>query len=214
MAGRHVIETALDLARMPMLARVGALPPIPPDIIEIMRIAAANPQACQSAAATTGEPSEVLVEAARFYLQHVLFRPDADCYRVLGIARTDSRAVARDHMRWLLHWLHPDRNSSWDVIYAERVLKAWQEVSGRTPAAERAPARGGDGRRKQRRGELAGIRLPWIARPGGRAAKLNGTYRVFTYWVIPAMLVMVAIVLWVIVYAFGPEQSAAVTTLR
>ena len=33
-------------------------------------------------------------------------------------------------MRWLLKWLHPDHNhNSWDAVYAERVLKAWREVS-------------------------------------------------------------------------------------
>src|SRR6516162_10831424 len=130
MAQSHVIELAVDLARMPALARTSAVPPLPPNIIELMRIAAASPEACQIAAAKTGEPIAVLIEAARFYLQQVLFRADADCYRVLGIAPTASRATARDHMRWLMEWLHPDRNNnSWDGVYAERVLKAWREVS-------------------------------------------------------------------------------------
>src|SRR6516165_11807351 len=131
MAQSHVIELALDLARMPTLARSSVVLPLPPNIIELMRIAAASPEACQVAAAKTGNPTSVLIEAARFYLQQVLFRADADCYRVLGIAPTASRATARNHMRWLLEWLHPDRNkNSWDAVYAERVLKAWREVSG------------------------------------------------------------------------------------
>src|SRR6516165_9674842 len=132
MAQSHVIELAVDLARMPALARTSAVPPLPPNIIELMRIAAASPEACQIAAAKTGEPIAVLIEAARFYLQQVLFRADADCYRILGIEPTASRATARDHMRWLMEWLHPDRNNnSWDGVYAERVLKAWREVSAR-----------------------------------------------------------------------------------
>ena len=79
-----------------------------------------------------------MIEASRFYLQQVLFRPDADCYRILGIEPTASRATARSHMRWLLQWLHPDRNhNSWDAVYAERVLKAWREVSASDgPAAK------------------------------------------------------------------------------
>src|SRR5947207_3589990 len=130
MAQPHLIELALDLARMPALARSSVVPPLPPNIIELMRIAAASPQACQAAAAQTGEPKPVVIEAARFYLQQVLFRPDADGYRVLGIEPSASRATARDHMRWLMEWLHPDRNNnSWDAVYAERVLKAWREVS-------------------------------------------------------------------------------------
>src|SRR6516162_3810517 len=136
MAQPHVIELALDLARMPALARSSVAPPLPPNIIELMRIAAASPEACEAAAAQTGEPSLVLIEAARFYLQQVLFRPDADCYRILGIKPATSRATAREHMRWLLEWLHPDRNNnSWDAVYAERVLKAWREVSAANGSA-------------------------------------------------------------------------------
>src|SRR5215471_3533816 len=126
----HVIELALDLARMPALARSSVAPPLPPNVIELMRIAAASPEACRAAVAQTGESTLVVIEAARFYLQQVLLRPDADCYRILGIKPTASRATARSHMRWLLEWLHPDRNNNnWDAVYAERVLKAWREVS-------------------------------------------------------------------------------------
>src|SRR6516165_11204763 len=128
MAKPHVIDLALDLARMPALARSRVVVPLPPNIIELMRVAAASPEACEAAVAGTGEPTSVVIEAARFYLQQVLFRPDADCYRILGIKPTASRATAREHMRWLLEWLHPDRNNnSWDAVYAERVLKAWRE---------------------------------------------------------------------------------------
>src|SRR6516225_6815942 len=136
MARAHVIEFALDLARMPGLMRSSVVLPLPPNIIELMRVAAAAPEACQAAVAQTGEPTSVVIEAARFYLQQVLFRPDADCYRILGIKPTASRAMARDHMRWLLEWLHPDRNNnSWDAVYAERVLKAWREVSAANGSA-------------------------------------------------------------------------------
>ena len=88
MARRHVIDFALDLARMPALARSSVQPALPPNIVELMRIAAACPEACEAAVAETGEPVAVVIEAARFYLQQVLFRPDADCYRVLGIEPT------------------------------------------------------------------------------------------------------------------------------
>src|SRR5512139_2036571 len=126
---RHVIELALDLARMPALARTSTVPALPPNIIELIRIAAASPEACQAAVVKTGEPTPVVIEAARFYLQQMLFRPEADCYRILGLEPSASRATARTHMRWLLQWLHPDRNNnSWDAVYAERVLRAWREV--------------------------------------------------------------------------------------
>ena len=142
MARGHVIEYALDFARMPALARSAVAPALPPNIVELMRIAAALPEACEAAVANSGEPATVVIEAARFYLQQALFRPEADSYRVLGIDPGASRATARNHMRWLLEWLHPDRNNnSWDAVYAERVLKAWREVSASQGSACQEPVK-------------------------------------------------------------------------
>src|SRR4051812_8670608 len=129
MPKHHVVELALDLSRMPALAQTSVDAPIPPDISELMRIAAASPDACKEAAEATGESKQVLIDAARFFLQQTLFRSDADSFRTLGIKPGVPRATARHHMRLLLEWLHPDRNHDLDAVYAERVLKAWREVS-------------------------------------------------------------------------------------
>jgi len=199
MAQSHVIELALDLARMPTFARSSVVLPLPPNVIELMRIAAASPEACQVAAAKTGEPTSVLIEAARFYLQQVLFRGDADCYRILGIAPTASRATARDHMRWLMEWLHPDRNNdSWDGVYAERVLKAWREVSASHGSAARpsfglTPA--SSSKKKRRRSQT--IRRPWIERPVERPSlAIRSRYHGLVLWVVPAGLAVIFLALW------------------
>ena len=196
---QHVIELALDLARMPVLARRSVAPPLPPNVIEIMRIAAAVPEACQAAVAHTGEPRHVVIEAARFYLQQVLFRPDADGYRILGIQPAASRATAREHMRWLLEWLHPDRNTnnnSWDTVYAERVLKAWREVSaanGAAPKPSFAMARVASAQTRKRWSPAT--RLPWIERPvQGRS--LANPYRTFVLWAVPTGVVIIVLALW------------------
>jgi hypothetical protein len=165
MSGARGIDLALDLARMPALAYSIEKPPLPTDIFEVMRIAAGSPEVCQLASQATGQPPAVLIEAARFYLQQVLLRPDADSYRVLGVPPGASRELARRHMRCLLQWLHPDVNRDWDSVYAERVLKAWREVSANISrpsnsrshvlagAASRTPV--GSGPR----------RMPWIETP-------------------------------------------------
>ncbi len=204
MARPHVIELALDLARMPALARTAVAPRVPPNVIELMRIAADSPEACQAAMARTGEPKRLVIEAARFYLQQVLFRPDADCYRILGIEPTDSRATARDHMRWLLEWLHPDRNNnSWDAVYAERVLKAWREVSAANGSAARPnssvmPATSNNAAsNKKKRGRIQAIRLPWVERPAGRRSlAIRSHYGAFMLWAVPAGLVIIFLALW------------------
>ena len=199
MAQPHVIELALDLARMPALARRSVVPPLPPNVMELMRIAAAFPEACQTAVAQTGEPRHVLIEAARFYLQQVLFRPDADCYRILGIQPTASRATARNHMRWLLEWLHPDRNTnnnSWDTVYAERVLKAWRELSNGSAAKPSFELARVSSVQKRKRRSLT-TQLPWIERPvAGRSLAMRSPYRTFVLWALPTGVVIVVLALW------------------
>ena len=194
----HVIDLALDLARMPAIARSRVVPALPLNIIELMRIAAASPEACEVAVARTGEPTPVVIEAARFYLQQTLFRPGADCYRILGIDPVASRTTARSHLRLLLSWLHPDHNNnSWDAVYAERVLKAWREVSASNGFAAKlnlSPVRVSSNRRSRR--SIQRVRLPWIERPVDHRSLAMGTsHRQFILWAVPAVLVIIFLVL-------------------
>ena len=208
MTGQHAIDLALDLARMPALARTSVVPPIPPNVVDLMRIAAANPQACQDAAAKTGEKIPVLIEAARFYLQQALFRPNADCYRILGVEPATPRATTRNHMRWLLQWLHPDHNSSWDAVYAERVLKAWREVSTSDSAQPDKPWRPHPIPSRRKSGEIATIRLPWIEHPLQRSRQnISNSYRMFV--AITTGFVIVFLAICSALYYFGMTQTAA-----
>jgi hypothetical protein len=166
MSGVRGIDLALDLARMPVLAQSIEESPLPADIFEVMRIAASSPEVCRLASQATGQPAAVLIEAARFYLQQVLLRPDADSHRVLGLPPGASRELARQHLRCLLQWLHPDVNRDWDSVYAERVLKAWREVSANIsePSNSRSHVLAGPGSRA-RVNSGRGIRMPWIENP-------------------------------------------------
>ena len=201
MAQQHVIELAIDLTRMPALARTNVLPALPPNIIELMRIAAGSPEACEAAVAKTGEPTAVVIEAARFYLQHVLFRPEADCYRILGVEPNASRATARSHMRWLLQWLHPDRNhNGWDAVYAERVLKAWREVSSSSGSAVKLSYS-----RARKRGDIKAIWLPWIEFPANSGSPaIQSSYRTFITWALWTGGVIIFLALWSAVIFLRP----------
>jgi hypothetical protein len=153
---------------MPVLAQSIDRPPLPSDIFEVMRIAAGSQEVCQSAARATGQPAAVLIEAARFYLQQVLLRPDADPYRVLGLPPGASRELARRHLRCLLQWLHPDVNRDLDSVYTERVLKAWREVSVSSDHARVSNSRAyGLAGRRARMPVNPGsrLRMPWIEKP-------------------------------------------------
>src|SRR5262249_26468193 len=152
----------------------------------------------EAAAARTGEPTAVLIEAARFYLQQVLFRPEADCYRILGIKPADSRETARNHMRWLLEWLHPDRNNnSWDAVYAERVLKAWRRVSNsHGPAAAPADFHLHGSSDPRKKAEFHRLWVPWIAQSGKPRLALRSYHPRFILWVVPAGLLIIFLALW------------------
>ena len=138
-----------------------AASPLPHDVLDVIRIAAESPEACHAAALASGQPERALIEAARFYVQQILLRPEADCYRILGLRPGDSREKARAHMRWLLEWLHPDRNHGWDAIYAKRIVKAWREVAAGSAAASQRSEKPFGNKRNRR----FAVRLPLIKQP-------------------------------------------------
>jgi len=208
MTRRHAIDLALDFARMPALARTSVSPPIPPDIIDVMRIAAASPKACQDAAAATGEPIPTLIGAARFYLQQSLLRPEADCHRVLGLEPGAPRATARSHMRLLLQWLHPDRNGDLDAVYAERVLRAWREVSN----GHGQPS-GSTPQRRATDGKISPFRLPWIKRPVVRSGAGTGrAFRTAVLWLLPGLSLLL-LSLWSASFFLGLAQSGTTASM-
>ena len=80
----------------------------------------------------------MLLEASRFYLEQVLFAdPDADAYRVLGLAPDVPHETIRIHQRWLQRWLHPDRAQAGDAsVFATRVNQAFAQL--RSPESRHA----------------------------------------------------------------------------
>ena len=103
--------------------------PLPEDTGQIIRIAAGESAAIENAVELTDERAETLIDACIFYLQQMLFGTNADSYRVLGLSRDAPQEQLREHYRWLMRWLHPDRNpDGWEVVYADRVNAAWQDL--------------------------------------------------------------------------------------
>lgn len=145
--GRQALDLALDLARAPTLVPAMRAHPLPPDVLVLIRIAAGCQETCRAAVSATGRTPSVITEACIFYLQQILFAPEADSHRVLGVQPGASRKTMRDHMRWLLKWLHPDRNGAdWESVFATRVLKAWRDVSAggrQDPTIEEPAAQSG-----------------------------------------------------------------------
>ena len=102
---------------------------LPDDLQLVMRLAAGEGAASRGAMEATGETAEVLADASVFFLQQILFAPGADSYRVLGADAHTPDERLRENYRWLMKWLHPDRNQDgWEAVYADRVNVAWQDL--------------------------------------------------------------------------------------
>ena len=106
---------------------------LPAELTPLLRLAAGEAEACAAAVAQTGVTPETMREAAGLFLQQLLFVPDGDSYRVLGVRPDASEERIKEHHRWLVRWLHPDRNpDGWEAVYVNRVNAAWQDL--RNPA--------------------------------------------------------------------------------
>jgi hypothetical protein len=163
--GMRALDVALELSRDPTLASAMREQQLPEDTIVLIRIAGGCTDTVREAVRRTGAPAVTLKEAAVLYLQKVLFASDSDCYRTLGVSPQVSRTEMREHVRWLMQWLHPDRDpDEWESVFAERVLKAWREArspeklqtneSKVLPAEARSPGR-----------RLKQVRPRWVALP-------------------------------------------------
>ncbi len=114
-----------------------------PEVLEVIKAAAGESATLQAAAQQFDVTQDTMQEAAVFFLQQLLFAPGTDSYRVLGSAADATQDRLRENYRWLMKWLHPDRNQDgWEVVYADRVNAAWQDLKTLDRRAEydrRAP---------------------------------------------------------------------------
>jgi hypothetical protein len=141
MTSPTALRLAFNLARKPGLAKAMRRQPLPPDVLVLIRIVAGSPETCRAAATATGKSLDVIKGAATAFLQQILFHESSDSYRTLGASPDASRETLREHLRWLMKWLHPDRNyDDWEIVFAERVLRAWEDVKSveRRAAYDRA----------------------------------------------------------------------------
>jgi len=138
MERRLAIDIALDMVRRPMLTKAVQRAPLPEGVLEVIRIAADSETEVASTSQTSNRPPKEVREAAIFFLEQILFQPTADDYRTLGLRSGAGLQELQEHRRWLLKWLHPDRNhNSWESQFFKRVIRAAdaldQKLKSETP---------------------------------------------------------------------------------
>jgi hypothetical protein len=178
MARPGALHLALDLTAMPVLANIMRQQPLPRDVLEVIKIAARCPETVDRAERMTGKSAESIRQAAMLYLQSVLFAAGADHYRVLGVQPTAPHDQIREHMRWLMKWLHPDRQrNDWESAFAARVLVAWEALKSPDRRARYDRIRAVDQARSPSRRRQQPPRIPWISGPSAPRPVRWGLWR-------------------------------------
>jgi DnaJ domain len=133
----QALKVAIDLLHVPSRVRQMRVDPLPSQMLTVLRIAAGDAEAIESAAAALDRPRRVIEDAASFFIEQVLFSADADSYRVLGADATATIADLRRNMALLLRWVHPDLDRSGArASFATRVSQAWDDL--KTPERRQA----------------------------------------------------------------------------
>ena len=126
------VDLMLGVFRSPGRSAVLRTRELPDGVLDVIRIAAGDEQAIAAASASTALDHADLGTAAALLLQNLLFFDGADSYRALGVRPDADAAQIKRHYRWLVRWLHPDRNpESMQGVFVDRINRAWDSI--RTP---------------------------------------------------------------------------------
>jgi DnaJ domain len=116
------ILEALHVFKQPVRARSIHRRALPPGMLTVIKIAAGDQATIDDWSTACGESTLVIKQAASFFLQQSIAKAGQDRYRTLGLTPQATKEDIRKHKRWLLKWLHPDRNpSKWESALFHRV---------------------------------------------------------------------------------------------
>lgn len=148
--GVTAVEAALRAMASTDWATLAPPNPLPAGALDLIRVAAEDRTLADELARRHGTEARRIEDAALHFVHAVMFHPDSDHFRVLGVRPDVDEETLKLHFRWLQKWLHPDRDpDGWSSAYAERVNVAWAQL-----------------RRAERRAEYRErLREDW--RPGG-----------------------------------------------
>jgi hypothetical protein len=137
MSDRVALKIAVDLLHVPSQVRLLRSEPLPDGVLMLLRIAAGDEESEQTAVALTGRSLEIIRKAAMFFIEQILFAPDADSYRVLGTGPQASSGELRRNVALLLRWLHPDLDLRGErSVFIGKVTTAWNNL--KTPERRNA----------------------------------------------------------------------------
>lgn len=129
MSNRMALKTAIDLLHSPSRVRLTRAEPLPDNMLTLLRVVAGDEEMEAAAALAVDRSKDVVRRAATFFIEQILFAPDADSYRVLGANPQAGAHELRRNVALLLRWLHPDLDPDDDrSVFVGRVTAAWNDV--------------------------------------------------------------------------------------
>jgi hypothetical protein len=131
------LRLALDLQRQPNKLKSLGSRKLPAGMLTLIKIAAGD-EPSTTAAVTFYNSSETEIQsAAKFMLQQTALQAGNDPWRILCLNVGASAGDIKDHKRWLLKWLHPDRNNSkWEAALFFKVKEAFDRLPTTAEPAE------------------------------------------------------------------------------
>ncbi len=129
MSDRMALKIAIDLVHVPSQVRLVRSEPLPDGVLLLLRIAAGDEGAEFAGATLMDRPRDLVRRAATFFLEQILFAPNADSYQVLGAGPEASASELRRNVALLLRWLHPDLDPRGErSVFIGRVTGAWNNL--------------------------------------------------------------------------------------
>lgn len=163
------LRVALDLRNVPSRVRHVRNKPLPDGVVLLLQIAAGDQRAEQKALALVDRPLPEIRDAAGFFIEQILFAPEADSYRVLGVTPSASMTDLRRNMALLIRWLHPDMDNCRErCVFVGRVTAAWEDLKTHEKRAaydarmsQRISLHPAPGKARSRRWRKNSARIAW-----------------------------------------------------
>jgi hypothetical protein len=138
---KHAIDRALEASRQPRQLVRSMPTQLPTDMLEVIKCAAGDEATLVRLAEERLISEQSVREAARVYLQHIVTHANGSDRLALALPHGASQDDIREHKRWMLKWLHPDRNpSSWETKLFYRVKDASTRLESGTSVEPPAQA--------------------------------------------------------------------------
>jgi hypothetical protein len=119
------IDVAVAVYKQPNQFMVPKPGSYPLDMLDVIKTAAGDEETIELMAKDLNMARDTVVQVCKFYLHKLLTAGGNDPFRMLALDYGATVTNIKDHKRWLLKWLHPDRNpSKWESALFLTIGKA------------------------------------------------------------------------------------------